>query len=168
MMRAVNALDESGFIALLGSVFEHAPWVAKAAWTHRPFQSVSDLHAAMAVVVAEAAPERQLALLRAHPELSSPGVLSAASTREQATLGLDRLANAEAARFTELNRDYRARFGFPFIIAVRGQRDRAAILAAMQARFANDAAMERRVALAEVARIARFRLDDLIGEDSDR
>ena len=90
--------------------------------------------------------------------------LTAASAAEQAGLGLDRLAADESAMFVAMNRAYRERFGFPFIIAVRGQRDRAVILAAMQARARNAPEQEQAAALAEVARIARFRLDDLIAE----
>jgi 2-oxo-4-hydroxy-4-carboxy-5-ureidoimidazoline decarboxylase len=165
-LAAVNALDLAGFTALLGGVFEHSPWIAAAACAARPFGSIADLHAAMLRVVDAASPAQRLALLRAHPVLAPPGgvVLTAASAAEQANAGLDRMAAAEAAAFDALNRAYRARFDVPFIIAVRGQRDRAAIVAALQARLGNDAAQEHAAALAEVAKIARFRLDDLLWE----
>ena len=120
-------------------------------------------------VVSDASVDRQLRLLQAHPMLaqSRTGTLTAASAAEQAGIGLDRLAADETAVLDALNRAYRARFGFPFIIAVRGQRDRAAILAALQSRVGNAPDQERASALAEVAKIARFRLHDLIAENGD-
>jgi 2-oxo-4-hydroxy-4-carboxy-5-ureidoimidazoline decarboxylase len=102
-------------------------------------------------------------LLQAHPELARPGVLTAASATEQGGMGLDRLTASKAAAFDGLNAAYRGRFGFPFIIAVRGQRDRSAIFAALSARVQNSPEREMAAALAEVVKIARFRLDDLIG-----
>jgi 2-oxo-4-hydroxy-4-carboxy-5-ureidoimidazoline decarboxylase len=166
---ALNDLDPDGFVALLGGVFEHSPWIARAAYGARPFGSIAELHAAMLRVVTDAGNDRQLRLLQAHPALAQPGParLTAASAREQAGIGLDRLAADETAVFDALNRAYRTRFGFPFIIAVRGQRDRHAIIAALQVRVANTVTQEQAAALAEVAKIARFRLDDLIAEDSD-
>jgi 2-oxo-4-hydroxy-4-carboxy-5-ureidoimidazoline decarboxylase len=159
--------DPGGFVALLGGVFEHSPWVAERAWDARPFASVDALHAAMVAAVESAGETAQLALLCAHPELARPGPLTAASQGEQGGLGLDAVAGDEAARFAHANELYRARFGFPFIIAVRGQRDRGAILRAMEERLGNGPDEERRRALAEVGRIARFRLDDLLGDDAD-
>jgi 2-oxo-4-hydroxy-4-carboxy-5-ureidoimidazoline decarboxylase len=160
---ALNALCADAFTAVLGGIFEHSSWVARAAWTARPFASVAALHATMVSVVANAGTERQLDLLRAHPELAQTGPLTEASSAEQGGMGLDRLEADEAAAFDRLNAAYGARFGFPFIIAVRGQRDRAAILAALTARLQNTPDQECATALAEVAKIARFRLDDLIG-----
>jgi len=158
----LNTLGVDAFGALLGSIFEHSPWVAHAAWAARPFASVTALHATMVSIVANSGTERQLALLRAHPELAQPGPLTAASLAEQGSMGLDRLGSDEAATLNTLNVAYRTRFGFPFIIAVRGQRDRAAILAALSVRLQHSPEQERVAALAEVAKIARFRLDDLI------
>jgi 2-oxo-4-hydroxy-4-carboxy-5-ureidoimidazoline decarboxylase len=158
----VNTLGVDGFTALLGGIFEHSSWVARAAWTAQPFASVTALHATMVSVVMNSGVERQLALLQAHPELAQAGPRTAASSAEQGGMGLDRLAGDEAASFNRLNAQYRSRFGFPFIIAVRGQRDRAAILASLSARLQHVPDQERATALAEVAKIARFRLDDLI------
>ena len=168
-LAALNALDSEAFTALLGGVFEHSPWIARAAYGARPFGSIAELHAAMLRVVADASVDRQLRLLQAHPALaqSSAGKLTAASAAEQAGVGLDRLAADETAVLDALNGAYRARFGFPFIIAVRGQRDRAAILAALQSRVRNAPEQERATALAEVAKIARFRLHDLIAENGN-
>lgn len=163
----LNALGVDAFTAILSGIFEHSSWVAHAAWAARPFSSVPALHAAMVSVVANASAEEQLALLRAHPELAQKGPLTAASAAEQDGVGLQRLATGEADAFARSNAAYRSRFGFPFIIAVRGQRDRAAILAALSARLGNSPDQERAAALAEVAKIARFRLDDLIMPATD-
>ncbi len=164
-LAAVNSLDIEAFSARLGGIFEHSPWVARAAYAVRPFPSIAVLHATMVSVVAHSGPDRQLALLRAHPELARPASLTAASASEQGGMGLDRLNAEEAALFDARNAAYREKFGFPFIIAVRGQKDRAAILAAMTARLDHTAEEEIAAALAEVAKIARFRLDDLIVAD---
>jgi OHCU decarboxylase len=162
----LNALDQAGFVAALGWVFEGSPWVAERAWAARPFASRDALHAALVAVVQAASPEEQLALIRAHPDLGTRlgrATLSAASVAEQAGAGLDRLSDAEFARFQELNARYRERFGFPFIIAVR-HHTRASILAAFEARLQHDAATERATALAEIAEIARLRLADAVAE----
>ena len=158
----LNALPAAAFVARLSGIFEHSPWVAEAVLPARPFPDVASLHAAMVAAVDAAGQDAGLTLLRAHPELARRETLTAASAAEQGGMGLDRLDQDEAARFEALNQTYRERFGFPFIIAVRGQRDRAAILAALNARLAHDAPTERAAALAEVAKIARFRLDDRI------
>jgi len=161
-LATLNTLGVDAFAALLGGVFEHSSWVARAAYAGRPFASVTAVHATMASVVANSGSERQLALLRAHPELARPEVLTASSASEQGGMGLDRLAADEASAFAKLNSAYREQFGYPFIIAVRGARDRTAILAALAKRVQNSHETELAAALAEVAKIARFRLDDLI------
>jgi OHCU decarboxylase len=158
----LNALPAAEFVARLSGVFEHSPWVAEAVLPGRPFADVAALHGAMVAAVRSAGTDAALTLLRAHPELARRAPLTAESAAEQGGMGLDRLAEDEAVRFEALNLAYRERFGFPFIIAVRGQRDRAAILAALTGRLAHDAPTELAAALAEVAKIARFRLDDLI------
>jgi len=155
-LKTLNTLSIDGFTACLGGIFEHSPWVAQAAYAARPFISVTALHAVMVSIVANSGPDRQLALLRAHPELARPVPLTASSAAEQGGLGLDRLPPDETAAFDALNDAYRTRFGFPFIIAVRGQRDRVAILAE---RVRHSPEQELAAALAEVAKIARFRLD---------
>jgi OHCU decarboxylase len=161
-LQDLNAMPGTDFVACLSGIFEHSPWVPQAVLPLRPFADVASLHAAMVAAVDAAGPDAALALLRAHPELARRAPLTAESAAEQGGMGLDRLDQDEAARFDSLNTAYRERFGFPFIIAVRGQRDRAAILAALTARLAHDAPTEQAAALAEVARIARFRLDDLV------
>ena len=162
----VNDLDRDGFVAALGGVFEHSPWVAAAVWSARPFADVADLNRAMVAAVDAADTARQLALLRAHPDLAGKaaraGALTAHSTAEQAGAGLDRLSDAEYERFHALNDAYREKFRFPFIIAVKGH-TKETILMAFAERLNNTEAQERASALAQVAGIARFRLEAMLG-----
>jgi OHCU decarboxylase len=157
----INALDRAGFVHALGWVFEDSPWVAARAWERRPFDSAEGLHAAMVNEVASATAEEQLALLRAHPDLGASARMSAASVGEQAGAGLDRLRPDEFERLRDLNLAYRAKFGFPFLFAVKGgtRRD---ILEALARRFARTPEEEFRQALEQVYRIARFRLEGVI------
>jgi 2-oxo-4-hydroxy-4-carboxy-5-ureidoimidazoline decarboxylase len=133
-------------------LFEHSPWVEDRA----PSRSHADL---MAVVHA-ATPDEQLALIRAHPELTEKVHLTDASAAEQASAGLDRLSPDEFARFHALNAAYRARFAMPFIICVR-LTDKAGILSAMEARLNNDRATEIATALDEIGKITALRLQDM-------
>ena len=155
-------LTDEAFVARFGFLFEHSPWVVERAAARRPF---ADLHAGLMQVVADASEDEQLALVRAHPELAGKAAidrtLTAESTAEQASAGLDRLTEAEFARFHELNAAYRARFGFPFVICVR-LTDKAGILAAMERRLGNDRDGELATALAEVGRIVKLRLEDVL------
>jgi len=161
----LNTLPPAAFVAALGGIFEHSPWVAERALATRPFATAEALHATMVAAVAAAGEEAQLALLRAHPELAGRAMirseLTADSTREQAGAGLTQCSPDEYSRLQDLNARYIARFGFPFIVAVRGL-DRAQILERFAARIANDRVTEFREALSQVARIARFRLDSLL------
>ena len=157
----LNAADRQRFVEIVGGVFEHSPWVAEGAWPRRPFHDVADLHQAMASVVDASPRERQLALLRAHPDLGSRARMSDASAGEQAGAGLDRLTADEFARLQRLNTEYRRRFEFPFLFAVKGS-TKHQILEALEQRLGRDPEEEFAEALRQVARIARFRLDDLI------
>jgi 2-oxo-4-hydroxy-4-carboxy-5-ureidoimidazoline decarboxylase len=165
-LASLNAMDRPQFVEALAGIFEHSPWIHDATYEARPFSSAEALHARMVAIVNAAGEEKQRALLEAHPELAGKAArerrLTAASTAEQASAGLDRLESEESARFDALNGTYRRKFRFPFIIAVRGQRDRSAILAALERRTANSEPDEIDTALAEVAKIAWFRLSDLI------
>ncbi len=163
-----SSLDRAGFLARYGGVYEHSPWIAGAVWDAG---GVSDDAEALAEALAarvEAADEAaQLALLRAHPDLAGKlavrGELTVDSTAEQAGAGLDRCAPGEFAEFQRLNDAYKARFGFPFILAVKGH-DRSSILAAFRRRVENSRTDEFREALDQVHRIARFRLLALAAE----
>jgi 2-oxo-4-hydroxy-4-carboxy-5-ureidoimidazoline decarboxylase len=159
----VNRLDRAGFVARLGGVYEHSPWVADRAWPARPFDSIEALHGALQSAMLAADPREQQALIDAHPELLGrldAAQLTESSRAEQASAGLDRCSAAEKARMRELNTAYRAKFGFPFIVAVRGL-DWAAIIARMEARLHNDREREFATALAEIGRIARLRIEAL-------
>lgn len=161
-----NALSRDAFVARFGAVFEHSPWVAEAAWEqHRPFPDRAALHAAMCAAVQTAPPERQLALIRAHPDLvgraAREGRLGPASTSEQSGAGLDQLTPDEIAWFEQRNAAYRDRFGFPFIICVRANRKQA-ILAGFETRLLHTLAQEHAAALTEIEKIAAFRLADLV------
>ncbi len=166
-LEEINALDRAAFVERFGAVFEHSPWVADAVWDHRPFRARADLHAAMCAAVQATPPERQLALIRAHPDLvgraAREGRLGAASASEQAGAGLDRLTPEEAAWFNQHNAGYRARFGFPFIICVRANRKQA-IVAGFETRLLHTPEQERAAALAEIEKIAAFRLADLVAD----
>ncbi len=164
-MTSLSELNEQSaaeFTTTLGHIFEHSPWVAERAAPARPYASIEALHQAMVSVVEHASRGEQLALLNAHPELAARVELTAASAAEQGGKGLDRLSGEQAAALREGNAAYRQRMGFPFIIAVRGQRDITAILDAITQRLQAEPEKEHFAALNEVAKIARFRLDDLI------
>ena len=161
-----NGFDTATFVATLGGVFEHSPWVAERAYARRPFASVDELHRAMAEAMHAAPRAQKLALIRAHPELAGRAMvrneLTRDSTREQAGAGLTACSPEEYARLVELNRRYNDRFGFPFILAVKGY-DRAGVLREFERRVDRDAETEFDEALAQIARIARFRLAALFG-----
>ncbi len=164
LLEAMNGTDQDGFAARLGSLYEHSPWVAAEAWLRRPFADRTSLHAALQQAVEQAPPARQLALIRAHPDLAGrlarAGALQAHSAGEQRGLGLDRLSDDEYDRFDRLNTAYRSRHGFPFIVAARAH-TRASVLDAFARRLENGPDAERWTALAEIGRIAWFRLQDL-------
>ena len=161
----LNAADHAGFVARLGEIFEHSPWVAERAFAARPFASVGALHEAMVAAMHAASEHEQLALIRAHPELAGRAMaraeLTAGSTREQEGAGLTQCLPDELARLRSLNARYRDKFGFPFILAVKGW-TRAGIIAEFARRAERDRATEFAACLDEIARIARFRLEDLI------
>ena len=162
----INAMQQQEFTSVLADIFEHSPWVAERAWVRRPFRDVAELHQVMVEEVAGGGLEAQLALLRAHPELAGKeaqsGDLTSASESEQAGANLNSLSSEEMAAITRLNAQYMSQFGFPFIIAVRNH-DRAGIFSELERRVANELDTERATALEQVAHIARFRLDDLLG-----
>lgn len=157
----LNASDRDTFVAAMGWVFEHSPWVAERSYAARPFAGVDALHASMTAEVDRATLEEQLALLRAHPDLGTRARVTDASRGEQAGAGLDRLTLAEFERLTQWNAAYRERFGFPFLYAVKGS-TKNDILSALEARLGNSRETEFQEALRQVYRIAKFRLDDAV------
>jgi OHCU decarboxylase len=153
----------------LGSLFEHSPWVAQEAWQRGPFGGVEALGAALEAAMHEAPCERQLELIRAHPELAGreaqEGTLTRESAHEQVTAGLDRLTADELSTLDHLNRAYRERFGFPLIVCVR-EHTKESIIAWGEARLENSREQEIKIALGEITKIARLRLTDLLGDAS--
>lgn len=158
---AVNRMDVEAFTAEFGGVYEHSPWIARSAFARAPFASLTALHDAVVEALDAATDAARLDLVRAHPDLAGraalAGDLTAESTAEQASAGLDRLTPGQMARFQALNGAYVARFGFPFVMAVRGT-DAARILAGFEGRLHNDRAAEIRRALTEIGKIAWMRL----------
>jgi OHCU decarboxylase len=150
-------------VARFGGVFEASPWIAREAWEERPFGSPDALHAAMVWVVEHSPRAARLELIRAHPDLAIAGALTPESTREQATAGLDRLSPEQRERITWLTAAYRDRFGFPFVICAR-EHTSDSIIAAAGRRLENDPDEEEQTALAEIAKIARLRIADLVDE----
>jgi OHCU decarboxylase len=165
---SVPAMDKATFVSRFGGIFEHSPWVAEAAFDAglppEPWTAVA-LHAAMIGAMRAAPEDAQDRLIKAHPDLAgklaAAHLLTADSTSEQASAGLDQLTEAEKARFTALNDAYQARFGFPFIVAVRGL-TKADIIARFEARIANSRADERAEALGQIARITLLRLQAML------
>lgn len=163
-----SSLSRDAFVARFGGVWEHSPWIAEGAFDAGltpAHDRAEGLHAAMVAVMRAATDAAKLALIRAHPDLAgklaTAGRLTAESTGEQASAGLDRLTDAERAEFTRLNDAYKARFGFPFILAVKG-RSKDEIRDAFVTRLENDPMAERQEALAQIERIALLRLRDLL------
>ena len=157
----LNSLERAQFVSAIGWIFEHSPWVAERAWKMRPFADVQALHRAMVDQVERSLPEEQLALLRAHPDLGTRARVSEASSAEQAGAGLDQLTTAEFERLRALNETYRGKFGFPFLFAVKGS-TKHDILDALERRARSSREAEYLVALDQVYRIARFRLEDTL------
>lgn len=166
----VNGLDRDAFVSKFGSLFEHSPWVAKAAWRERPFGDFAGLYEAFVGAMYEAPRARQLDLIRAHPDLAGKvavaGELTAESEREQHFAGLDRLTPEEYEDFHRLNKAYRDKFGFPFIVCVR-EHGKETILADAAARLGHSRSEEIETALGEIARIARLRLEDLVEQEEE-
>lgn len=158
----LNAADTATFVQSIGDVFEHSPWIAERAAAHRPFATVEHLHAAMWAEIAHAAASSQREFVALHPELAGmaarDGAMTIDSVSEQGSTGLDRLSQPELERFNRLNRDYRARFGLPFVICVR-RHTRASILSEFERRLAADPRDELTTALREIFFITRLRVD---------
>ena len=168
----ISNLDRDAFVARLGFLFEGSPWIVAETWTSRPWRSVQDLHASLAASVAAAGSERQISLIRAHPDLvgraALAGTLTRESTAEQRAAGLDpgALTPDEIAAFQELNAQYQERFGFPFVICARDHH-KDGILAALRQRVQHERPAEIAAALREIERIAWWRLQDVVTDEED-
>jgi len=158
---ALNELDRDAFVAALDGIVEHTPAIAAEAWSWRPFADVDELHAAMTTVMTDLDMPNALELIRAHPRLGSRRPMAELSVGEQAGAGITAADESARARLDELNDAYDERFGFPFVIAVKGLGPDE-ITAALNERLTHDADTERREAIAQISRIAGFRLHDLL------
>jgi 2-oxo-4-hydroxy-4-carboxy-5-ureidoimidazoline decarboxylase len=164
-MVPINAMDRAAFVVKFGAIFEKSPWVAEEAWEKRPFASLDDMHAGMVAVVTNAPATRQLALLQAHPDLAGKeaqaGTMTASSVAEQASAGLNSLSPAEMTELSGLNAAYKAKFGFPFIIAVR-MHTKEGIFFEFKRRLQNNTQTEFANDLQNVYIITRLRLNKLL------
>ena len=164
-MNTINELGRADFVQRFGPLFEHSPWVAEAAWGDRPFDGREGLFDALVAAMDAAPRERKLELIRAHPDLAGKaaieGTLTDSSRREQASAELDRLTPDEYAAFRRANDAYRNRFGFPFVVCAR-EHTKESILRVASERLSNSEDEEIRVALEEIAKIARLRLKDAL------
>ena len=167
-IRELNTFYQEAFVATLGFLFEDSPWIAMEAWHNRPFETLDHLHRSLCEVMYDAPLDRQVALIRAHPDLvgraALAGTLTPESTKEQASAGLDRLSPDEIATFGRLNQAYRDRFGFPFVICAR-ENKKESILAGFASRLEHSRAEEIGIALDEIAKIAYLRLHDTVRAD---
>jgi 2-oxo-4-hydroxy-4-carboxy-5-ureidoimidazoline decarboxylase len=161
----LNALPPADFTAALADIYEHSPWVAEAAAKQRPYPSLNALHEAMVAAVKAAPADARMKLITAHPDLAGKaaraGALTKDSTNEQLSAGLDRLSEADYARFHALNDAYKAKFGIPFIVCVR-RHTKDSILAEFERRLAHGGTAETDTALAEIFRIGALRLDQRV------
>lgn len=157
----LNTLSREAFTEALGAIFEHSPWVAELAWENKPFSSVEQLHESMVNAAYTSGEERVLVLIREHPDLATRISIGEYSTKEQQGAGLSQLTPEEYGQFAAMNRQYTEKFGFPFILAVRGK-SKADIQEAMAARIDNSLQEELEEAKWQIARITSLRLNDLI------
>lgn len=164
--KPINGLDRAAFVERFGAIFEKSPWVAEKAWDARPFSSIDDLHQKMVAVVKHANIDQQLALLRSHPDLAGKeaqaGAMTTSSVSEQASAGLNTLSKDEMDRLANYNAEYKKKFGFPFMIAVRNH-TKEGIFALFKQRLSNDTVSEFGNDLQQVYTITRLRLDKLFG-----
>src|ERR1700736_2997736 len=165
----LNACSKDDFAASLANILESSPWIAEQAASMRPFAGVKRLFDAMTAAVDRAAPELRAALIKAHPDLADKtqraAGLTAESSSEQNSVGLDRLSDAEYEAFEGVNNAYRAKFGFPYIVCVRRQ-TKDSILRDFERRLPNDAATEMQKSVEEICRIAALRLHQLVAADN--
>ncbi|PVY54924.1 MULTISPECIES: 2-oxo-4-hydroxy-4-carboxy-5-ureidoimidazoline decarboxylase [unclassified Simplicispira] len=169
----LNAASASQALQWLDGIYEHSPWIAETALRERPFRSLAHLKHTLAHTVRTASSEAQRALIRAHPELAGKAMvdqsLTAESTHEQNKAGLTQCTPAEFAQLQQLNADYNARFGFPFILAVRGPRgtglSKQQIIDTFARRLDNHPDFEQAEALRNIHRIAEIRLNDKFGAE---
>ncbi|MEA5462595.1 2-oxo-4-hydroxy-4-carboxy-5-ureidoimidazoline decarboxylase [Leptothoe sp. PORK10 BA2] len=159
----LNPMAQDDFIALLGHIFEGTPGIAEQVWVDRPFANVLDLHGKMVAIVEQMPLSQQIELIKAHPELGSRSQMADASVQEQASVGFNHISPSLYERLKQLNLTYRQKFGVPFVMAIKGQ-TREKVLAEFEHRLHHSKEQEIQTALREIAKIARFRLSDLVME----
>jgi 2-oxo-4-hydroxy-4-carboxy-5-ureidoimidazoline decarboxylase len=157
----INQMSQESFVEVFGTVYEATPEVAAEVWRDRPFTDSAALHQAMVTVVNNMSAAAQLRLILAHPDLGSKAQMAEASVQEQSNARLDQLSAVEYAQFQRLNNAYRQKFGFPFVMAIKGQ-NKTCILNAFEQRLNHGTAEERARSLLEIFNIAQFRLNDLV------
>ena len=167
MLDQLNRLGHDEFVRIVGPVFEDSPWIAEAAWAKRPFPTVDHLHHALCEVVRNADEAKQVALIRAHPDLvgraALAGTLTRESTNEQASAGLGNLTPEEIELFQKNNAAYKEKFGFPFVVCARLNK-KEAILNGFKVRLQNSREEEIQTALTEIFKIAWLRLQDIVAK----
>ena len=160
----LNHVSREEFVRWVGPVFEHSPWIATMAADKRPFANLDALHRQLCQIVREAPEAKQLGLIQAHPDLGQRGVLTAESTREQASAGLDNLLPEQQSALQSQNRAYREKFGFPFVICAR-LNSKDSIVDTLTRRLLHSREQEIQTALEEIFKIAQLRLGDLCQPD---
>ena len=158
---AINQLVQMNFVNLLGPIFEETPAIAEQVWTERPFENMEELHKKMVAIVKQMSLSQQLDLINAHPELGSKKRMADASVQEQTSIGLNQISPSERQQIDSLNSQYREKFGFPFVMAVKGQTlDQVIIEFSNRLKSPKDTEIKR--AIAEISKIARLRLEELV------
>ncbi len=169
-LKAIQQLDQARFIAHLGGVVEHSPWVIEQAWHKRPFVSFAELFDALSAAIHAATHLDKIALLQVHPALAGreavAGEMTPESTAEQGRLGLLALQPADFARLTDLNRRYQDRFGFPFVVALRLHSSLASVFRALETRLTHAPSTELPIALQQVCEVMRGRLSRAVIDDA--
>jgi 2-oxo-4-hydroxy-4-carboxy-5-ureidoimidazoline decarboxylase len=165
MISQLNQFDQAEFVRVVGEVFEHSPWIAETTFVKKPFDDLKNLYQALCETVNNSGEEKQLALIRAHPDLvgkiALAGQLTKESTNEQVSAGLNKLSPEEIDLFQKQSAAYKNKFGFPFVICARLNK-KATILAGFETRLKNSREQEIKTALEEIFKIAELRLQDLI------
>lgn len=157
----INDTNLEEFMNITNGIFEHSPWIAQIAFSKKPFSSLHHLHQSMVEVVKHASNEQQLTLIKAHPNLGERIAMTIHSTEEQKGAGLQNLTNDEYEQFIKTNQEYMEKFGFPFILAVRGK-NKHETYEAMKTRISSNKEIEFETALTEIYKIALLRLEEKI------
>ncbi|PAD89271.1 OHCU decarboxylase [Niallia circulans] len=157
----INQMNRQEFIEKIGWVFEHSPWIANKTWKYHPFPSLNTLYQLMVQAVTEAPIEDQLDLIRAHPDLGAKLQMTSSSSKEQKGAGLNQLSQQEFMQFAALNKAYSEKFGFPFILAVKGH-TKDSIYQSMKERINHTKKEEFQTALIEIFAISKYRLEEIV------